>query len=44
MAEKWQQYLKKQRKRLANSQKMKNKEKIIKLMDQIDKKLTKSNN
>lgn len=44
IAEEWQQYLKKQQKRLANSRKMKNKEKIAKLMDQIDKKLSKSNN
>ena len=42
IAEKWQSYLKKQRKRLANSRKMKNREKIAKLMDQIDKKLAKS--
>lgn len=42
IAEKWTEYLKKQRKRLANSRKIKNREKIAKLMDQIDKKLTKS--
>lgn len=43
IAEKWRNYLKKQNKRLANSRKMKNREKIAKLMDQIDKKLAKSN-
>ena len=43
IAEKWTNYLKKQNKRLANSRKMKNREKIAKLMDQIDKKLAKSN-
>jgi len=43
IAEKWKNYLKKQNKRLANSRKMKNREKIAKLMDQIDKKLAKSN-
>lgn len=42
IAEKWQNYLKRQRKRLANSRKIKNREKIAKLMDQIDKKLAKS--
>lgn len=42
IAEKWTEYLKKQRKRLANSRKIKNREKIAKLMDQIDKKLAKS--
>lgn len=44
IAEKWKNYLKKQQKRLANSRKMKNRGKIAKLMDQIDKKLAKSNN
>ena len=44
IAEKWKNYLKKQQKRLANSRKMKNREKITKLMDQIDKKLAKYNN
>ncbi len=44
IAEKWKNYLKKQQKRLANSRKMKNRKKIAKLMDQIDKKLAKSNN
>lgn len=39
IAEKWQNYLKKQSKRLSNSRKIKNREKIAKLMDQIDKKL-----
>jgi transposase InsO family protein len=39
IAEKWKTYLKKQRERLANSKKMKNKEKIAKLMEQIDKRL-----
>ncbi len=39
IAEKWQNYLKKQSKRLANSRKMKNRKKIAKLMEQIDKKL-----
>jgi hypothetical protein len=42
IAEKWKNYLKKQSKRLANSRKMKNREKIAKLMDQIDKKLANS--
>lgn len=42
IAEKWKNYLKRQNKRLANSRKMKNREKITKLMDQIDKKLAKS--
>lgn len=40
IAEKWKKYLKKQTKRLANSRKMNNREKIAKLMEQIDKKLT----
>lgn len=44
IAEKWQQYLKKQQKRLVNSRKMKNREKIAKLMEQIDKKLAEFNN
>jgi transposase InsO family protein len=44
IAEKWRNYLKKQRKRLANSRKMKNRGKIAKLMAQIDKKLATSNN
>ena len=39
IAEKWKSYLKKQSKRLANSRKIKNREKIAKLMNQIDKKL-----
>lgn len=39
IAEKWKEYLKKQSKRLANSRKIKNREKIAKLMDQIDKRL-----
>ena len=43
IAEKWKDYLKKQSRRLASSRKMKNREKIAKLMDQIDKKLAKSN-
>jgi transposase InsO family protein len=43
IAEKWKGYLKKQSKRLASSRKMKNREKIAKLMGQIDKKLAKSN-
>ncbi len=38
----WKKYLNKQRKRLANSRKIKNKEKINKLMRQIDKKLANS--
>lgn len=42
IAENWQYYLKKQSKRLANSRKIKNKEKIAKLMEQIDKKLNNS--
>jgi transposase InsO family protein len=40
ITEKWKTYLKKQSERLANSRKMKNKEKIAKLMEQIDKRLT----
>ncbi|MDO8592889.1 MAG: hypothetical protein Q7R92_03940, partial [bacterium] len=40
IAEKWKKYLKKQSERLANSRKMNNREKIAKLMEQIDKKLT----
>jgi hypothetical protein len=44
IAEKWKNYLKKQQKRLANSRKMKNREKIAELMNQIDKKLSESNN
>ena len=43
IAEKWNNYLKKQSKRLVNSRKMKNREKIAKLMNQIDKKLDNSN-
>lgn len=43
IAEQWKNYLKKQSKRLANSRKMKNREKIAKLMEQIDNKLTNSN-
>jgi len=39
IAEKWKNYLKKQSKRLANSRKINNREKIAKLMEQIDKKL-----
>lgn len=39
IVERWKQYLNKQRKRLVNSRKIKNKEKIAKLMQQIDKKL-----
>ena len=42
IAEKWKKYLNKQRKKLANSRKMKNREKIDKLMRQIDKKLVNS--
>ena len=42
IAEKWTNYLKKQSKRLANSRKIKNREKIAKLMSQIDKKLAQS--
>jgi len=42
IAEKWQNYLKRQSKRLANSRKMKNRKKIAKLMEQIDKKLDRS--
>jgi transposase InsO family protein len=42
IVEKWQNYLKKQSKRLANSRKMKNRKKIAKLMNQIDKKLANS--
>ena len=42
IAEKWKNYLKKQNKRLANSRKMKNRKKIAKLMEQIDKKLANS--
>jgi len=42
IAEKWKNYLKKQSKRLANSRKMKNRKKIAKLMEQIDKKLANS--
>ena len=41
IAEKWKNYLKKQNKRLANSRKMKNREKIARLMSQIDKKIDK---
>jgi len=40
IAEKWKNYLKKQSKRLANSRQIKNREKIAKLMEQIDNKLT----
>jgi transposase InsO family protein len=39
IAENWTNYLKKQAKRLSNSRKIKNREKIAKLMDQIDRKL-----
>lgn len=39
ISEKWTSYLKKQSKRLSNSRKMKNRKKIAKLMNQIDKKL-----
>lgn len=42
IAEKWQNYLKKQSKRLASSRKMKNRKKIAELMKQIDKKLANS--
>jgi hypothetical protein len=42
IAEKWKAYLKKQSKRLANSRKIKNRKKIAKLMQQIDKKLANS--
>jgi transposase InsO family protein len=42
ISEKWQNYLKKQSKRLANSRKMKNRKKIARLMEQIDKKLANS--
>jgi hypothetical protein len=42
IAEKWQAYLKKQSKRLASSRKMKNRDKIRKLMEQIDLKLNDS--
>jgi transposase InsO family protein len=42
IAEKWKNYLKKQSRRLANSRKMRNREKITKLMEQIDKKLINS--
>jgi len=42
IAEKWKNYLKKQQKRLANSRKIKNRKKIVKLMEQIDKKLANS--
>jgi len=38
----WENYFKKQSKRLANSRKMKNMEKIAKLMNQIYKKIDKS--
>ncbi len=39
---KWKKHLNKQRKRLANSRKIKNREKINKLMGQINKKLANS--
>ncbi len=39
ISEKWKRFLKKQNTRLANSRKMKNREKIAELMEQIDKKL-----
>lgn len=39
IAEKWQAYLRKQRIRLANSRKIKNRDKIARLMEQIDKRL-----
>lgn len=39
IVEKWQKYLKKQNERLANSRKIKNREKIAKMMEQIDLKL-----
>lgn len=42
IAEKWKSYLKKQSQRLANSRKMKNREKIAELMGQIDNKLANS--
>ena len=42
IAKKWKNYLKKQSKRLANSRKIKNRKKIAKLMEQIDKKLANS--
>jgi len=42
ITEKWQKYLKKQRERLANSRRIKNKEKIAKMMKQIDLKLANS--
>lgn len=42
IAEKWKNYLKKQSKRLANSRKIKNRKKIAKLMEQIDKRLANS--
>ena len=42
ITEKWQNYLRKQSKRLANSRKMKNRKKIAKLMEQIDKRLDNS--
>lgn len=40
ITEKWQKYLRKQNERLANSRKIKNKEKIAKMMRQIDLKLS----
>jgi len=39
ITEKWQKYLRKQNERLANSRKIKNREKIAKMMEQIDLKL-----
>ena len=42
IAEKWKSYLKKQSHRLANSRKIKNRDKIARLMEQIDIKLAKS--
>lgn len=42
ISEKWNDYLKKQNERLANSRKMKNRDKIARLMEQIDNKLANS--
>jgi hypothetical protein len=39
IAENWKKYAKKQNARLANSRKMRNREKIAELMEQIDRKL-----
>jgi 2-phosphoglycerate kinase len=41
IAENWKEYLKKETRRLVNSRKIKNREKIDKLMEQINKKLDK---